>query len=88
MINIYQTETQNYFFSIKAPAGYRIKLTFADFTIPNSATGGCENVFLKILDTKTEFTDDRGNLHTMDKEGYNVCGSRSPSSGLKFFTFL
>ena len=24
----------------------------------------------------------------MDKEGYNVCGSRSPSSGLKFFNFF
>ena len=40
--------------------------------------GKCANLFLKILDTDTDFTDDIGNLGGLQNQGYNVCGPMAP----------
>lgn len=64
---------------ITAPQGYRIKIVFLEFFLPTPANGKCENVYLKILDSDTSFTDDMGNLGSIKDRGYKLCGE-SPST--------
>lgn len=60
---------------VKAPMGFRVKIVFLEFYLPQDASGGCENIYLKVLDTNTNLSEDT--MGGFQDKGYNICGDGS-----------